>query len=71
MITGEQQSYTFNKIYSLMKTPRNHFGETFVKYLEPIRLEKFVADDLKLAPLDDTNFETATLKLTEHLLRTQ
>ena len=72
MITGEQKDYTFYSTFqSLLGTQKNIYGETFVKYLDPINLKEFLSDGLKIGDLNYDNFDNAALQLTEHLLTTQ
>ena len=71
MITGEQKSYTIGSTFqSLFATTPNKYGESHVKYLEPINLRRFLTEDLQLESLKHENIDLAGQKLTEHLLRT-
>ena len=72
MITGEQKDYSLSTTFqSLLTAKQNQFGETFVKYLAPINLGEFLQGECQISNLDQTNFEVAAVKLTEHLLRIQ
>ena len=45
MITGEQEDYTLKTTFeSLINAKQNSYGETFIKYLEPVNVKKFLSD---------------------------
>ena len=47
MITGERKDYSFvGTMKQMFFTPENSLGEAYVKYLEPINLEKYLAETL-------------------------
>ena len=65
MITGEQEDYTLKTTFqSLINAKLNSYGETYIKYLEPINMKSFLTDELKIDSLSHNNFESAALQLT-------
>ena len=71
MIKGQKTDYTFfTSIKSIRNTEHNYLGHIYVKYLEPINLEKFLGAKVQ-RKLSQDNFEVTALQLTTHLMEQQ
>ena len=65
MITGERKDYNFaGTMKQMFFTKENSLGEAYVKYLDPINLEHYLAETLGGVPLNQDNYEKTALQLT-------
>lgn len=71
MISGQKLNYNiFSSMKEIYSTKENSLGDIYVKYLEPIDLERFLGGDIK-RKLNQENFEVTAQRLTTYLMELQ